>query len=243
VGHLGQSLDGCIATRTGDSCYVSGRKNIRHLHRMRALSDAIIVGAETIAADDPWLTTRLVTGENPVRVVLDPRRRLHSEYELFKDGAAPTLLICAQEHMHGNLERHAQAEVVGVASSGGRLDLATALRRLWERGLLVSFVEGGGVTVSAFAQSRLLDRLQITVAPPGDRQRTPGTAASANDQHRRLRPAAPSDLPHGRGHPIRLRGRLQARAGTGLVDPDGRRSVDLIEDLLFFTRWTPSALS
>jgi riboflavin-specific deaminase-like protein len=132
---------------------------------MRALSDAIIVGAETIAADDPRLTTRLVTGENPVRVVLDPRRRLHSEYEVFKDGAAPTLLICAQEHMHGNLERHGQAEVLGVASKGGRLDLAAVLGRLWERGLFVSFVEGGGVTVSAFAQSRLLDRLQITVAP------------------------------------------------------------------------------
>ena len=48
VGHLGQSLDGCIATRTGDSCYVTGREHIRHLHRMRALSDAIIVGAETV---------------------------------------------------------------------------------------------------------------------------------------------------------------------------------------------------
>lgn len=165
VGHLGQSLDGCIATRTGDSCYVTSRENIRHLHRMRALSDAIIVGAETIAADDPKLTTRLVEGEDPVRVVLDPRRRLRSEYTVFKDGVGPTLLICAQERVRGNRERHGQAEVLGVASRGGRLDLAAVLRRLWERGLFVSFVEGGGITVSAFVQARLLDRLQIAVAP------------------------------------------------------------------------------
>jgi len=165
VGHLGQSLDSCIATRTGDSCYVTGRENILHLHRMRALSDAIIVGAETIAADDPKLTTRLVAGENPVRVVLDPRRRLRPDYEVFKDSAAPTLLICARERVQGIRERHGQAEVLGVAGSDGRLDLAAVLRFLWERGLLLSFVEGGGVTVSAFAQARLLDRLQIAVAP------------------------------------------------------------------------------
>ena len=122
VGHLGQSLDGCIATRTGDSRYVTGRENIRHLHRMRALGDAIIVGAETVAADNPQLTTRLVAGENPVRVVLDPRRRLHSEYKVFKDGAAPTLLICARERVQGVREHHGQAEVVGVESSDGRRD-------------------------------------------------------------------------------------------------------------------------
>jgi riboflavin-specific deaminase-like protein len=165
VGHLGQSLDGCIATRTGDSCYVTGGENIRHLHRMRALSDAIIVGAETIAEDNPRLTTRLVEGKNPTRVVLDPRRRLHSGYAVFEDGAAPTLLICNKERVRGAHERHGDAEVLGVASSGGRLDLDAVLRRLRERGLFLSFVEGGGLTVSAFAQARLLDRLQIAVAP------------------------------------------------------------------------------
>jgi riboflavin-specific deaminase-like protein len=132
---------------------------------MRALSDAIIVGAETIAADDPKLTTRLVAGESPVRVVLDPRRRLRTDYEVFNDGAAPTLLICARERLQGVRERHGQAAVLGVASSNGRLDLAAVLRCLWQRSLFVTFVEGGGLTVSAFAQARLLDRLQIAVAP------------------------------------------------------------------------------
>ncbi|MGB5834942.1 MAG: dihydrofolate reductase family protein, partial [Thiohalocapsa sp.] len=74
--HLGQSLDGCIATHTGDSEFVTGPENLLHLHRMRALSDAVVVGAGTIASDDPRLTTRLVSGPNPVRVVLDPDGRL-----------------------------------------------------------------------------------------------------------------------------------------------------------------------
>jgi hypothetical protein len=92
IAHLGQSIDGYIATADGDSRFVTGEANIRHLHRMRALSDAVMVGTETVAADDPRLTTRLVPGPNAVRVVLDPRRRLSRERHLFNDGAAETLL-------------------------------------------------------------------------------------------------------------------------------------------------------
>ena len=66
IGHLGQSLDGYIATRSGDSFYVTGPQNIRHLLRMRTLCDAVVVGAKTVAADNPRLTTRLVSGDNPI---------------------------------------------------------------------------------------------------------------------------------------------------------------------------------
>src|SRR6187549_561667 len=94
VGHLGQSLDGFIATRAGDSQFVTGEENILHLHRMRALCDAVIVGAGTVAADDPQLTTRKVPGANPLRVVLDPSRRLAAHYKVFTDDSAETLYIC-----------------------------------------------------------------------------------------------------------------------------------------------------
>ncbi len=162
VAHLGQSLDGCIATHTGDSARVTGPDNIMHLHRMRALSDAVIVGAGTVANDDPRLTTRLVAGAHAVRVVLDPEARLGLDYQLFRDGAAPTLLC----RMAGRSElMPARAEVMEMPVSDNLPDLGKLVEALAERGLRRLFVEGGGVTVSDFLKQGLLDRLQIAVAP------------------------------------------------------------------------------
>src|SRR5260221_2722719 len=95
VGHLGQSLDGFIATPSGDSQFVTGPENILHLHRLRGLCDAIVVGAGTVAADDPQLTTRKVPGPSPLRVILDPTRRLGEHYRVFSDDSASTLYVCA----------------------------------------------------------------------------------------------------------------------------------------------------
>lgn len=164
VAHLGQSLDGFIATRSGQSRSLNGSANIVHLHRLRALCGAIVVGAGTVAADDPRLTTRLVPGPNPLRVVLDPRRRLPAAHAVFDDGAAPTLLVCDAGRAHAG-ERFGQAEVVGVPCGDGRLDLAAVVATLHARGCDAIFVEGGGVTVSAFLEAGLVDRLHVTVAP------------------------------------------------------------------------------
>src|SRR5437868_606933 len=94
VGHLGQSLDGFIATHAGESRWVTGEENMRHMHRLRALCDAVVVGSGTVAADDPQLTTRLVAGPNPLRVVLDPARRLEASHRVFSDSSAETLYVC-----------------------------------------------------------------------------------------------------------------------------------------------------
>ena len=163
LGHLGQSLDGYIATARGESCFVTGPENILHLHCLRALCDAVLVGAETVAADDPRLTTRLVPGDNPVRVVLDPRRRLPVERRVFQDGAAPTLLVCAEGQPGPG--RLGQAEVLAVPAHQGRLRLDALVAALHRRGLRHLFVEGGGLTVSSFLGAGLLDRLQVAVAP------------------------------------------------------------------------------
>jgi riboflavin-specific deaminase-like protein len=163
VGHLGQSMDGFIANQHGDSYYVTGPENILHLHRMRALSDAVIVGAGTILHDDPALTTRHAEGPNPVRVILDPSRRLSHERQVFSDAQAQTWLVC--DIAKSEPRQHGCADVLGVPCINGGFDLDALLRNLRQRGVQSVFVEGGGVAVSQFLHAQLLDRLQLAVAP------------------------------------------------------------------------------
>ena len=165
VGHLGQSLDGFIATHSGDSQFVTGPENIVHLHRMRALSDAIVVGAGTVAADDPQLTTRHVSGPSPLRVVLDPMRRLGEQYKVFRDNRAETLYVCGRSVVAPGESHFGRAALVAVADTPNGLDVAEVLRLLRARGCHRIFVEGGGVTVSMFLEANLLDRLQVAIAP------------------------------------------------------------------------------
>ncbi len=164
VAHLGQSLDGRVATPTGASQFITGREDVVHTHRLRALFDAVIVGVRTVQLDDPQLTTRHVSGPNPTRVVLDPHGKLRGPCKLLEDGAASTLVVTSRERiMHRTRLGH--AEWVGLACRDGSFDLAELRTMLRERGLSRLFVEGGGVTVSRFLASRELDRLHVSVAP------------------------------------------------------------------------------
>jgi diaminohydroxyphosphoribosylaminopyrimidine deaminase / 5-amino-6-(5-phosphoribosylamino)uracil reductase len=165
VGHLGQSLDGFIATHSGESQFVTGEENILHLHRMRALCDAVVVGAGTVAADDPQLTTRRVPGPHPLRVVLDPARRLADHYKVFVDDSAETLYICTSAVVEPDETHMGLAPIRTVADAPNGMDAAAVLGLLRERGCHRIFVEGGGVTVSMFLQADLLDRLQMAIAP------------------------------------------------------------------------------
>jgi diaminohydroxyphosphoribosylaminopyrimidine deaminase/5-amino-6-(5-phosphoribosylamino)uracil reductase len=166
IGHLGQSLDGFIATHAGESRWVTGEQNMLHMHRLRALCDAVMVGAGTVAIDDPQLTTRLVPGPNPLRVVIDPERRLEAGHRVFTDTSAETLYVCARSLLRSDDTRIGDAVVVGIddAADGG-VDLVALMRLLRARGCARVFVEGGGVTVSAFLAANLLDRLHIAIAP------------------------------------------------------------------------------
>ena len=164
VAHLGQSLDGRIATLSGASRWVTGAADIAHNHRMRALADAVLVGAGTLRSDDPQLTVRACAGRNPLRVVLDTNRVLDGNYRVFRDGAAPTLLICAADRCAAG-ERLGEAEIVGLKRDGDALAPQAIIAELTRRGLRRIFVEGGGVTVSRFLAAGCLDRLQLTVSP------------------------------------------------------------------------------
>jgi diaminohydroxyphosphoribosylaminopyrimidine deaminase / 5-amino-6-(5-phosphoribosylamino)uracil reductase len=162
LGRIAQSLDGRIATASGESRWISGEADLEHTHRLRALSDAVLVGASTVRADDPQLTTRAVEGPSPVRVILDPARRLDERYRVFGEGP-PTLLACAAGIL--GPERLGQAEVLPIAMGGGGIDLRALLATLAGRGLRRIFVEGGGTTVSRFLVAGFVDRLHVTIAP------------------------------------------------------------------------------
>jgi diaminohydroxyphosphoribosylaminopyrimidine deaminase / 5-amino-6-(5-phosphoribosylamino)uracil reductase len=123
------------------------------------------VGAGTVAADDPQLTTRHVPGPNPLRVIFDPTRRLAPTYRVFTDDAAQTLYICERSRIGPGESHVGNAAIVGVDDAGPERDVAQLLSMLRARGYARVFVEGGGVTVSAFLEVNLLDRLQIAIAP------------------------------------------------------------------------------
>jgi riboflavin-specific deaminase-like protein len=179
IAHLGQSLDGHIATGSGDSYYVTGPDNVRHLHRLRALCDAVIVGAGTVVRDDPRLTVRHVEGVSPVRVVLDPRGQLPSRHRVFTDGLAHTLVVHAQGVVTA---APGNAEILLVPHTDGRLDLRALLEALHARGLYAVFVEGGGATVSGFLEAGLLDRLHVAIASLVTGSGRPGLSLPARDK-------------------------------------------------------------
>ncbi len=85
IAHLAQTLDGFIATNSGESKYISSSENLTHIHMIRAISDIIIVGYKTVELDNPMLTTRLVTGQSPMRIIIDKNNKLSNKYNVFKN--------------------------------------------------------------------------------------------------------------------------------------------------------------
>lgn len=161
IAQIGQSLDGRIATVSGHSHYINGPESLDHLHRLRAIADAVIVGANTAVLDNPRLTTRRVPGPNPVRVVIDPKRRVPKDHALLTEPDAETLLVTG--HDISELPLHCSA----LVQAGGpeRVSPDILLDQLRSRGLRTILIEGGGNTISRFLSAGLIDRLHIAVAP------------------------------------------------------------------------------
>jgi len=157
---VGQSLDGRIATPSGDATAISGPGGLRHLHRCRALADAVLVGVRTALADDPRLTVRLVPGPSPARVVIDPRGRLPDDARVLVDDGARRLVVQACDR-----PRPKGVEVVRIAAAGRWIDPAAIRAAVAARGILRVLVEGGGVTIAGFLDAGLLQRLQVAIAP------------------------------------------------------------------------------
>ncbi|MEK6300695.1 MAG: RibD family protein [Acidobacteriota bacterium] len=165
-----QTLDGRIATASGDSQWISGPSSLKLAHKLRREHDAIMVGIGTVLKDDPRLTVRLVGGRDPLRVVLDSKLRLPAEARVLANGAARhTLVITAGA---ADPARAAELESLGAevlridaAPDGMGVNVTRALEHLGRRGIESLLVEGGAATVTSLLAARLVDRLVIAIAP------------------------------------------------------------------------------
>ncbi|MEZ5842639.1 MAG: RibD family protein [Hyphomicrobiaceae bacterium] len=160
VAQLGQSLDGRIATPTGESRWINRDAALDHVHRLRASVDAVVVGIGTLIADDPMLNVRRVAGLNPARVVIDPNGRLPETGRWLAEDGARRVVVRA-----GAGPVPAGVEVIQLSHVDGALDPNAIVAALAAAGLPRLMIEGGARTVSAFLDAGALDRLHVLVAP------------------------------------------------------------------------------
>jgi riboflavin-specific deaminase-like protein len=162
IGQCGQSIDARVATASGDSHYINGEAGLDHLHRLRALVDAVVIGVGTAVADDPQLTVRRVSGPDPARVIVDPHGRLPQTARVLKANGARRIVVTAADCAR---QLPAGVEVIALARENDQLAPAAIIRELAERGFRRILIEGGTQTLSRFLGARCLDRLHILVAP------------------------------------------------------------------------------
>lgn len=166
---LAMSLDGRIATRSGESKWVTGPDARAKVHLLRGQNDAIAIGIGTALADDPRLTVRDAPGESPLRVVFDTKLRLEPSSRIAQSAReVKTIVLCGTE-APANLEQGLTdlgIECVRAPqSTEGRLDVFQALRLLAQRGVVSLMVEGGAELAGSFLAGRFADELHVFVAP------------------------------------------------------------------------------
>ncbi|MGY4877184.1 RibD family protein [Vreelandella aquamarina] len=164
VAQLGQSMDGRIATQSGHSHYINGQESLVHLHRLRAMCDAVVIGAGTACADNPRLTVRHVSGAHPLRVILDPHGRIPASLDLLTDSSAPTLHLVGSEVKMPAAPAHVSRHWLAV-NANGQFPPQAVIEMLGHLGHRRILIEGGGITVSQFIEAGCIDHLHLLVAP------------------------------------------------------------------------------
>jgi GTP cyclohydrolase II len=161
-----QTLDGRIATSSGDARWISGEPERTVSHALRAACDGVMVGVATVIADDPQLTVRMVPGASPTRVIVDSTLRLPTTARVLDDEASTIILTTERSSSSRRAELRARGVAVDVvAERDGRVDLDAALQQLRDRGMELLLVEGGAGVITSLLRARLVDRLIVAIAP------------------------------------------------------------------------------
>ena len=157
IAQIGQSIDGRIALNNGNSHYINNPKSIIYLHCLRSISDAIIVGSNTIKKDDPLLTTRKIKGTNPKRIIIDGSLSLNNKYKIFNDGNENIIFTKSNKNIRLN-----NSTIIRLKKINFTKNLITQIKKLKYKHILV---EGGSKTISELINNNYIDILQFMIAP------------------------------------------------------------------------------
>ena len=157
IAQIGQSIDGRIALNNGNSHYINNPKSIIYLHCLRSISDAIIVGSNTIKKDDPLLTTRKVKGTNPKRIIIDGSLSLNNKYKIFNDGNENIIFTKSNKNIRLN-----NSTIIRLKEKNFTKNFITQIKKLKYKNILV---EGGSKTISELINNKYIDILQFMIAP------------------------------------------------------------------------------
>ena len=157
IAQIGQSIDGRIALNNGNSHYINNPKSIIYLHCLRSISDAIIVGSNTIKKDDPLLTTRKIKGANPKRIIIDGSLSLNNKYKIFNDGNENIIFTKSNKNIRLN-----NSTIIRLKEKNFTKNFITQIKKLKYKNILV---EGGSKTISELINNKYIDILQFMIAP------------------------------------------------------------------------------
>ena len=157
IAQIGQSIDGRIALNNGNSHYINNPKSIIYLHCLRSISDAIIVGSNTIKKDDPLLTTRKIKGTNPKRIIIDGSLSLNNKYKIFNDGNENIIFTKSNKNIRLN-----NSTIIRLKEKNFTKNYITQIKKLKYKNILV---EGGSKTISELINNKYIDILQFMIAP------------------------------------------------------------------------------
>lgn len=159
------SIDGKIATKTGDS-KLSSSSDLNRLHNLRTKVDAIIIGKNTLMRDDPLLTVRYSRGKNPIRIILDSKGDISTKSKILQTSAkVPTIIAVSKKITKSNLKKLNNFPVQVIVSGEKSVNIKSLLKKLSEKKIKTILVEGGGAVNWEFIKQNIFDELIITISP------------------------------------------------------------------------------